>query len=77
MHEELTTAAKITPAAAGAVYAHFTLNECVSIATLLYIALQIGLLVPKYWAMMPRIRAWMRAQWRAVTAWVRAKVTGA
>jgi disulfide bond formation protein DsbB len=52
MHDEITTAAKITPAAAGAAWSWFglTLNEWVAAATLLYIVAQIGLLVPKYWA---------------------------
>ena len=76
MHDEITTAAKITPAAAGAVYSQITLNEWVSIATLLYIALQIGLLVPKYWSMMPRFRAWLREKWLGFAARLRAKVTG-
>jgi len=29
-----------------------TLNEWVAVATLLYLAMQIGLLVPKYWRLM-------------------------
>ena len=41
-------AAKIAPAIGGAHWYSMTLNEWVALATLIYIALQIGLLVPKY-----------------------------
>lgn len=56
MQDEITTVAKITPAAGGAFYSLYgwTLNEWVAAATLLYIVAQIGLLVPKYWAVIFR-----------------------
>jgi len=59
MQDELTTVAKITPAAGGAAYSYFgwTLNEWVAAATLFYVVLQIGLLVPKYWSVLFRKRA--------------------
>lgn len=46
--ETMTAVAKIVPAGAGAAWYSFTLNEVVAIATLCYIVLQIGLLIPKY-----------------------------
>lgn len=51
--EELTpAAAKIAPAVSGAAYSfsNLTLNELAALATLIYVILQIGLLLPKYWA---------------------------
>jgi uncharacterized membrane protein len=47
--ETITAAAKITPAIGGAAYTAMTLNEWVALATLVYVLLQIGLLVPKYY----------------------------
>ena len=59
-HETLVAGAKMTPAVGGATWYEMsppvgngmwyglTINEWVGIATLLYVALQIGLLVPKY-----------------------------
>ncbi len=41
--------AKTTVAGGGAVASYLTLNEWVAIATLAFILLQTGLLVPKYW----------------------------
>ena len=70
-HDEITTAAKITPAATGAILSNITLSDWVSIATLFYIALQVGLLVPKYWAMMPKCRAKVSACRQRLVAFVR------
>ncbi len=56
MHEEASVAAKIAPAIGGAAWAGLTLNEWVAIATLVYVVAQIGLLVPKYWAILRRRR---------------------
>lgn len=39
---------KAVPAVAGTVYSSFTLNECVAVATLLYIALQAVYLIWKW-----------------------------
>ncbi|AZY49666.1 hypothetical protein C0J09_11345 [Bordetella avium] len=36
-----------------------TLNELVAVATLLYLGLQIGLLLPKYWRL---FRAWWKGE---------------
>jgi hypothetical protein len=48
-HETITGAAiKVTPAISGAWYSTMTLNEWVALATLIYIVLQAGLLIPKY-----------------------------
>jgi len=41
-------ALKITPAVAGSVTYSMTLQDWVAIATLCYVVLQIGLLIPKY-----------------------------
>ena len=51
LKNELSAAtAKVTPAAAGSIYAGVTLNQAVAAATLIYIALQAGFLVYKwYW----------------------------
>lgn len=45
-----TALAKMAPALGGAAYAGLTLNEWAALATLIYVLLQIGLLLPKYWA---------------------------
>lgn len=50
MQEETLAAVKIAPAGLGSLWAALTLNEWVAAATLLYVVLQIGLLIPKYWA---------------------------
>jgi len=42
-------AAEIAPAGGGFLLWNLTLNEWVAAATLLYIALQIGLLIPNYY----------------------------
>lgn len=47
-------AAKIAPAAVGTAWGALTLNEWVLVATLIYVLAQLGLLVPKYWALMKR-----------------------
>lgn len=54
MQEEITTAVKIAPAAAGAVWTGLTLNEWVAVVTIVYIVAQAGLLLPKYWALFKR-----------------------
>jgi len=52
MSEEQVTVAKIAPAVAGATIYGLTLQDWVAIATLVYVALQVGLLVPKYWRLL-------------------------
>lgn len=54
MHDEISAAAKIAPAGVGSVWAAMTLNEWVAFATLIYVVAQIGLLIPKYWALLRR-----------------------
>ena len=57
-HQELGAAAiKMGIGAGGAVIAGLTLNEWVAIATFVYLAAQLILLVPKY-------IAWIAAIWR-------------
>lgn len=51
MRDEVSTLAKVTPAIGGAGLAGITLNEWVMLATLVYVLAQLGLLIPKYWAM--------------------------
>lgn len=46
--ETIDAGIKISPAIGGATLYGFTLNEWVGIATLAYVLLQIGLLLPKY-----------------------------
>ena len=48
---KMDTAAAVVraaPAIGGAWYSAMTLNEWVALATLIYVVLQIGLLIPKY-----------------------------
>lgn len=64
MKEEVAAAAKAAPAIGGAamvsaepatgLIAGLSLNEWVAAATFVYVALQIGLLLPKYWAFVRR-----------------------
>jgi hypothetical protein len=54
MQDEINAGFKITPAIGGAALSGFTLNEWVALATLIYVLLQSGLLLPKYWAMLRR-----------------------
>lgn len=49
--EELAVA-KTAPAIAGATIYGLTLQDWVAIATLVYVALQVGLLMPKYWKLL-------------------------
>jgi hypothetical protein len=49
MTDERIAIAKTAPAIAGATIYGLTLQDWVAIATLVYVALQVGLLVPKYW----------------------------
>ena len=52
MHDDAKTAAvKMSVGAGGALLSGLTLNEWVAVATLIYVVMQIGLLVPKYWRM--------------------------
>lgn len=48
MTEERIALAKTLPAVAGATIYGLTLQDWVAVATLVYVALQAGLLVPKY-----------------------------
>lgn len=52
-----TAAAKIGVAATGATYSFLTLDKMVALATLIFVLLQIGLLVPKYVQM---VKAWKK-----------------
>jgi len=54
MTEEKLAIAKTVPAVIGATIYGLTLQEWVAVATLIYIALQVGLLLPKYWRMFRR-----------------------
>jgi hypothetical protein len=49
-------ALKTSPAIGGYVLYDFTLNEWVAIVTILYVLLQIGLLLPKYYNL---IKKWI------------------
>lgn len=59
MTEEKIAVAKVVPAIAGATIYGLTLQDWVAIATLVYVALQVGLLVPKYWRL---VRDWRRGR---------------
>ncbi|WP_088158064.1 hypothetical protein [Achromobacter xylosoxidans] len=59
MQEEQTAMVKMGIGAGGAVFYGLTLNEWVALATLVYLALQIGLLMPKYWRL---LRGWWRGE---------------
>lgn len=54
--DEKGAAVKIAVGGSGALLSQFNINEWVAILTLIYVALQIGLLLPKYWAMFHRWR---------------------
>lgn len=54
-----TIQAKVGLAGAGAAASFMSLNEWVALATLVFIILQIGLLIPKYWAL---FKAWRRGK---------------
>ena len=49
MTDEKLAAVKVVPAIAGATIYGLTLQDWVAIVTLIYVALQAGLLLPKYW----------------------------
>ena len=55
MHEDQAAMVKMGIGAGGAAFYGLTLNEWVAMATLFYVALQIGLLLPKYWRL---VRGW-------------------
>jgi hypothetical protein len=57
--EEKLAIAKTTPAVAGATIYGLTLQDWVAIVTLVYVALQVGLLVPRYWRL---LRDWQRSR---------------
>jgi hypothetical protein len=52
MTDEQLAFAKTAPAIAGATIYGLTLQDWVAIATLVYVALQVGLLMPKYWRLL-------------------------
>jgi hypothetical protein len=52
MTEEKIAVAKTAPAILGATIYGLTLQDWVAIATLVYVALQVGLLLPKYWRLL-------------------------
>ena len=52
MTDEQLAVAKTAPAIAGATIYGFTLQDWVAVATLVYVALQVGLLMPKYWRLL-------------------------
>jgi antibiotic biosynthesis monooxygenase (ABM) superfamily enzyme len=57
--EEKLAIAKTVPAIAGATIYGLTLQDWVAIATLVYVALQVGLLLPKYCRL---FRDWLKAR---------------
>lgn len=74
MHDEYHATIKITPAAAGAIYSHLTLNDWVAILTIAYVVLQIGLLIPKYKAQFPAVWEKLRTRTAAAKTAVEAKL---
>lgn len=61
--DEKTAAVKVAVGGGGALIYGLTLNEWVAVATILYMVLQIGLLVPKYYAIVERAYT----KWRSKT----------
>lgn len=61
MNDEQLAVIKTAPAVAGATIYGLTLQDWVAIATLVYVGLQVGLLVPKYWRL---LFDWKRARRR-------------
>lgn len=59
MTEEKLAIAKTAPAILGATIYGLTLQDWVAIATLVYVALQVGLLMPKYWRL---VLGWRRSR---------------
>jgi len=57
MPDDKAALVKMGIGATGAVFYGLTLNEWVALATLVYLAMQIGLLLPKYWKL---ISAWVK-----------------
>ena len=58
MQEDSKIAAvKMGVGAGGAIISGLTLHEWVAVATLTYLVMQIGLLLPKYWCL---FKAWLR-----------------
>lgn len=56
-HDAAGAGIKLSIAAGGTAASYLTLNEWVAVATLCYVVLQIGLLIPKYAAM---VKKWFR-----------------
>jgi len=54
MRDEIAAGVKAAPAVGGAFLSGLTLNDWVALVTLIYVVLQIGLLMPKYWAVIKR-----------------------
>lgn len=52
MTEEQLAIMKTTPAITGATIYGLTLQDWVAVITLVYVALQVGLLLPKYWRLL-------------------------
>jgi hypothetical protein len=50
--EEKLASMKVAPAIAGATIYGLTLQDWVAIVTLIYVALQVGLLLPRYWRLL-------------------------
>lgn len=67
MHEEISAAAKASPAVGGVVYSTLTLNDYAALATLIYVVLQIILLIPKYRTAFPKL-------WAKAKAWLSGKI---
>jgi len=57
--ETKIAAAKMSAAIGGTIFG-ITLNDWVLLVTLIYVLLQIGLLVPKYWEL---IVTWIKGNW--------------
>jgi hypothetical protein len=52
VNDEKIAIAKTLPAIAGATIYGLTLQDWVALATLVYVGLQVGLLLPKYWRLL-------------------------
>jgi hypothetical protein len=57
MTEEELAIAKTAPAIVGATVYGLTLQDWVALITIIYVALQVGLLLPKYWRL---FREWRK-----------------
>lgn len=52
--ETRIAAAKMGVAAGGVLFYGLTLNEWMAVITIIYVLMQIGLLIPKYWSAIKR-----------------------